>query len=314
MENWSHDGNQYVGGNEYPQRLDPIESNNRYNGSMKLQLHRPVKPYILYQGFAENNACIEDKALPVSQRNILTKTGLTCPVGYVEFYPAVGMKGHNGLDMFGGHGVPCYYAGPEGIVEEVQSEIERGLGVGIVTKDKFEFEGGTYHAKTRYWHLKGYTVVKGQTVKTGELIGWCDNTGASSGDHLHFELKAVMPDPDEPDYYFNVFQKNGFFGAVDPAPYFNGLYAEDFTKPVVLKTLTENLQMGESKEAVKNLQTILQRHGFFTYPYITDFYGNETRKAVLAFQLKYKVITWGMESFWGFYCGPKTRAALNKLL
>ena len=42
---------------------------------------------------------------------------------------------------------------------------------------------------SRYAHLQGYAVVRGQEVRQGQLIGYGNDTGNSTGDHLHFELK-----------------------------------------------------------------------------------------------------------------------------
>ena len=39
---------------------------------------------------------------------------------------------------------------------------------------------------TKYGHLRGYAKQNGDTVKPGEVIGYSDNTGNSTGDHLHF--------------------------------------------------------------------------------------------------------------------------------
>ena len=64
----------------------------------------------------------------------------------------------------------------------------------------------------------------GQKVKTGDLIGWCDNTGISNGTHLHFECKPVKKIDGK---YVNIYQNNGYFGAVRPNRFWNKRYAED---------------------------------------------------------------------------------------
>lgn len=189
----------------------------------KLELFYPSKPYIVGQGFAENKACSNpDTTGVVSQ----LPDG-TCPAGKVKLYPLLGMaKGHTGLDLYAPDGW-ILRAPFDGVVKETQLEPERGLGVGIVTHDRRGMnEHGEHYAKVRMWHGKIVLVHLGKEVKCGDPVMIADNTGKSSASHNHFELKPV--EYDALGNHFNVFQSNGWFGAVDPVPFWNGLYAEDY--------------------------------------------------------------------------------------
>jgi hypothetical protein len=64
--------------------------------------------------------------------------------------------------------------------------------------------------RTIYAHLKQATVPNGSRVTVGQQIGISDNTGNSSGPHLHFGVKPINPD-----------KNNGFLGAIDPHPILN---------------------------------------------------------------------------------------------
>ena len=58
-------------------------------------------------------------------------------------------------------------------------------------------------------------------------MGTADNTGCSTGAHLHFGLKPIAQG--ENDWtWTNSEQTNGYFGAIDPAPYFVGISAYEF--------------------------------------------------------------------------------------
>lgn len=193
---------------------------------MRLELFYPHKPYFRLQAFGDSRVCAEDNGLPPTQRKLTGKVGAICPPGYVEFYPLLGMKGHTGEDLAAGRGVPIR-ASHDGKVREIQTEPERGLGVGIVSHDRREMGShGEHYAKTRYWHLLSINVTMDQEVKCGDLLGLADNTGYSTGDHLHFELKPVEFNGDGSHY--NVEQNNGYFGSIDPHPFWNGVYAVDF--------------------------------------------------------------------------------------
>lgn len=188
-------------------------------------LYQPVAPWRLSQGFGENKACIDLATGKVTSK-VPYLDSTVCPPGTKSVYSQ--MLGHNGLDIatFRWQRV---YAAHDGIVAEIETEVDRGLGIGIVSKEKrFFAETGTEeHYKTRYWHFIALDVYFGEEVKTGDFIGYADSTGLSAGDHLHFELKPVRIKDYENGVpvVSNINQGNGFFGAIDPAPYMESIFA-----------------------------------------------------------------------------------------
>jgi murein DD-endopeptidase MepM/ murein hydrolase activator NlpD len=48
-----------------------------------------------------------------------------------------------------------------------------------------------------YWHQSQLTVVVGQEVQAGDLIGYLGNTGLVTGPHLHWEMRVqgIAVDP-----------------------------------------------------------------------------------------------------------------------
>lgn len=176
----------------------------------KLELYCPVKPLFYNQHFGAN------------------------PTYYAKFLDANGNpeKGHPGLDLHATHGVPVY-AAHDGQAMWL-SDSHGGEGIYLYTPTQFDYNGKPSYFITIYWHLIGDTdpgypnlftekYVK-RPVKTGDLIGYADNTGApfeSSGDHLHFGLVPC-------DVYGNISEPaNGYGGAIDPEPYLNGFFAQD---------------------------------------------------------------------------------------
>jgi murein DD-endopeptidase MepM/ murein hydrolase activator NlpD len=57
--------------------------------------------------------------------------------------------------------------------------------------------------------LSQVTISAGDHVTKGEQIGFSGNTGEATGPHLHFGMKPNTPD-----------MQNGYFGKIDPLPYF----------------------------------------------------------------------------------------------
>ncbi len=137
-----------------------------------------------YQGPSDPN----DPMKPVEGR-------LSSPYGH-RTHPVTGQKGkmHNGMDIAAPGGTPIQ-APASGTVKAVKPN--NGGAGNMVTID----HGNGY--ETTYMHMSKIDVRKGQQVTAGQVIGKVGSTGASTGNHLHYEVK-----------------KNGKYQ--DPKPYYDG--------------------------------------------------------------------------------------------
>jgi len=157
--------------------------------------------------------------LPLEQIKVNQPFGMN----FVDFYKKLGMLGHNGVDFSAKIGTECY-ASHNGEVSWAGTDGDGGISVTLIDKEN--------HFKTIYYHLEKVSCKIGDIVNAGDLIGYCDNTGKyTTGSHLHFGLKFLD------DNNFNTLNyHNGYFGAVDPAPYFTMAYngfqigAKDYDK------------------------------------------------------------------------------------
>lgn len=100
---------------------------------------------------------------------------------------------HAGVDISTGYGAPVR-AAADGVVLSA----ERSSGYGMMV----EIEHGR-GLQTRYAHLAGFTVVPGQAVKAGEIVGYVGRTGRSTGSHLHYEVR-VHDTPVNPVKYLSA--------------------------------------------------------------------------------------------------------------
>ncbi len=108
---------------------------------------------------------------------------------------------HPGLDIKGRGKVPIY-ATANGIV------VGAGLnpyGYGYVVKIVNAFGFVTFYAHMR----KNIQVKKGDFVKKGQIVGYMGNTGLSTGQHLHYEIRYNNK-PLNPIYFINWNGKNLF--------------------------------------------------------------------------------------------------------
>lgn len=143
------------------------------------------------------------------------------------------LAGHNGLDMRAVDGTPVY-ATHDGEITFAGEDGSAGLGVVIRTLEQFEYNGQPTHFKSIYWHLKRGSIIVtvNQKVKKGEKIGEADNTGMSTGSHLHFGLKPTTQG-EQSWQWFNLEQNNGYNGAIDPLGYFDGTFPNKQPEPIL---------------------------------------------------------------------------------
>jgi murein DD-endopeptidase MepM/ murein hydrolase activator NlpD len=108
---------------------------------------------------------------------------ITSRFGYRQSPGGVGSTNHKGLDIgakVSGVSGDKIYASDGGTVTFVGTSGSYGNLIKISHKDGYE---------TRYAHLKSFNVIKGAKVNKGQVIGYMGNTGASTGVHLHFEIR-----------------------------------------------------------------------------------------------------------------------------
>lgn len=216
-----------------------------------------------------------------------------------EFYKkAIGTNGHPGIDFRAPDGTPVY-ASHDGVVTFTGEDGAGGLTVVIRTKEKYEYGSGDVYFKTVYVHLKkgSIIVVPNQEVKVGQKIAEADNTGLSSGSHLHFALKPIYQGEQDWQWY-NLESTNGFFGSINPEQYFSS----DLTP---FKNI---IKFGDVSDDVVRLQSFLLRKKLMSPIYIGfGTYGPRTRDAVKKYQ-----ISKGIPHNGGMQVGPLTLEALNK--
>jgi murein DD-endopeptidase MepM/ murein hydrolase activator NlpD len=100
---------------------------------------------------------------------------------------------HAGIDISAGFGTSIR-AAADGTVD--MASLTNGYGREVV------IDHG-HGVKTVYGHLSGFTVVAGQQVKRGQVIGYVGLSGRSTGPHLHYEVR-VHNTPVNPHKYLRT--------------------------------------------------------------------------------------------------------------
>lgn len=96
-----------------------------------------------------------------------------------------GIHGWNGVDLGAARGTPIH-AAADGIVIVARANGGWNGGYGnyaVITHDN--------GSQTLYGHMKSVIVSSGQSVSSGQIIGYEGSTGESTGPHLHFEVRGA---------------------------------------------------------------------------------------------------------------------------
>jgi len=118
-------------------------------------------------------------------------------------YPS--MKGHNGLDWGAPKGTPVLACRDGRLITKPLDPD----GYGIYVRVQWEEDGYTWDSV--YGHFEKIEGID-RDVKEGDVIGYVDSTGYSTGHHLHFGLRKKLNGA-VVDY------SNGYLGYIDPMPY-----------------------------------------------------------------------------------------------
>ncbi len=95
-----------------------------------------------------------------------------------------GIHGYNGVDLAAPAGTPILAAAAGEVIVSRSSGWNGGYGLYVVIKHA----NGT---QTLYSHMSKNAVAIGAKVSAGEVIGYVGNTGRSTGNHLHFEVRGA---------------------------------------------------------------------------------------------------------------------------
>lgn len=74
-----------------------------------------------------------------------------------------------------------------GLFSGTEGNVNDPYGLAVVVRHDFGYKGETLY--TIYAHMSAILVVKGEHVETSDVLGLVGDTGATTGPHLHFEIR-----------------------------------------------------------------------------------------------------------------------------
>jgi len=233
-----------------------------------MKIKRSIKSKYVSQKFGESLACVKLDSNGRAIRPFIVKSKVNgvSPEGWADFYRNIGMRGHNGIDRPCWNGEPIYFNVEANTEWWSRSYVDSdgGLGIDIFSSDRihihtlppqtgrlarreWEANNRKLYVKFRYHHLlkseKGDAIREISdggdgffdqipNVRLGELIALGDNTGASSGAHLHDSMKFVCKNS------MTLDADNGYYGAVD----YSMFYEDEFVVDYLIEEIEEEIE------------------------------------------------------------------------
>lgn len=209
---------------------------------------------------------------------------VTSPFG-MRVHPISGTrKMHNGIDLV---------ATADGKTGQV-AKIKAHTG-GVVDRVGYDKDAGNFvkiqvdlDTVMVYYHLRDKsTLMAGEVVQTGDIIGTMGDTGTVTGKHLHFGIK----------------HKGQW---IDPAPYLDADYpVEPEERDATITLELPVLEQGANGKAVKAMQILLAGYGYKGEMRESAYgsFGSKTAKALRRYQQDHGLTADGS-------CGPATWASL----
>lgn len=160
----------------------------------------------------------------------------------VDIYTQYGLSGHNGVDYAIVNGTPLYSCITGTVVERLTDT----YGYGKYLKIENDYCGVIYA------HMQRWDVEAGDKVLAGQQLGLSNNTGNSTGPHLHF---GVYPLP-------NRDKTNGYNGFIDPLnksliQWVDSLEESDLLKELSDEIVTLKRELTEKQGRITELEGIL---------------------------------------------------------
>ncbi len=158
---------------------------------------------------------------------------------YDPVYLQFGFDWHNGEDCLPGKDSKVYAPFAYEVVWAKWMPNCGGNVLGIVSQDQYDGPKGPAYVLIDFLHLEAFKVKVGAKGKRGDLVAISDNTGFSTGPHLHTQYRWVT----KKNGKFQDVEKNRANNSFDPEPYRTGTYAVDL--PIVEGLIPATLKIAQ---------------------------------------------------------------------